>query len=312
MDWRMRRLISNLKLAVACAVAALLPVAIGCRHADMNRELVERELRLQEDELYRLHDELAQSEKLLEAAQRKSELLERELQQARAGGAAVPELLPTMPPAPPDSPQDRAPRPDSGVPPLDVAPPKIEVPGLEGPLPPAPGRSSWNSTRGVRSASFEEPIDDSIDTPEDAPGDAGVDHVTKIVINRRLTGGYNADRRLGDEGISVVIEPRNSEDRIVARAGDVAIVVVDPALSTDEGRVARWDFSDAEVQKHIEETATGEGIHLELPWPERLPNNERLMVFARFITANGEIHEASQPILIDLAADAERSAADAR
>ncbi len=311
MDRRMTRHISDFIFHATGALVALVGIA-GCRHADLNRELVERELRLQEDELYRLHDEIAKSENLLEAAERKNEVLERELQQARAGGAVAPEVLPTMPPAPPDPTRDRAPRPDSGVPPLELAPPKVEVPGLQGPPPSAPGRTSWNSTRGVRSASFEEPIDEPAGAPDGDPHDAADGRVAKIVINRRLTGGYNADHRLGDEGITVVIEPRNSDDRIVDRPGDLAIVVVDPALSTEEGRVARWDFRAAEIQKLLGKSAESDGIHLEVPWPERIPSHERLMVFARFTTADGEIHEASQPILVDLAADAEGTAADAR
>src|SRR5688572_14456718 len=126
----MRRLISNLISTRAAAAVALLLAITGCRHADVNRELVERELRLQEDELYRLHDEIAKREKLLEPARRENGVLERELQAARAGRAVPPELLPDLPPAPNDPPRERTPRPDSGVPPIDVAPPIIEVPGL--------------------------------------------------------------------------------------------------------------------------------------------------------------------------------------
>jgi hypothetical protein len=306
----MRRLISNLNLAIVGAVAAFLPVSFGCRHADVNRELVERELRLQEDELYRLHDEIAQSERQLEAAQSKNEVLERELQQARAGGPVAPEVLPTMPPAPPESSRDRAPRPDSGVPPLDVAPPTVIVPGLEGPPPAAPGRSSWKSTRGVRAASLEVPIDAAETVEEDRSAESGDDRVTKIVLNRRLTGGYNSDHRLGDEGVIVVIEPRNHDDRLVPLAGDVAIVAIDPALKSDEGRVARWDLSAAEIQKQLHNTGEGEGISLELPWPGEPPAHERLVLFVRCTTSEGELHEASQPILIDLAKDARGTATD--
>ena len=305
----MRRLISNLILARAAVAVALLFGIAGCRHADVNRELVERELRLQEDELYRLHDKLDEREKLLENARREKAVLERELQAARAGRAVSPELLPDMPPAPDDAPRERAPRPDSGVPPIDVEPPKIDVPGLEGPLPPPAGRSSWKSTRGVRRASFEQPADDP--QPEVHKSENGSAQessnglVAKIVLNRRLTGGYNADRRLGDEGVVVVIEPRNEDDRIVRAPGDVSVVVVDPALATPEGRVARWDFTADEISQRLHQSPQDQGIRLELSWPGRLPQHDRLVLFARFTTADGEVHEASQPILVDLAIDSE-------
>jgi hypothetical protein len=304
----MRRLISKLNLGAAGAMAALLLVAFGCRHADVNRELVERELRLQEDELYRLHDEVAEREKLLEAARRDNAVLERELQQARAGAAVPPELVPALPPAPTGPPPEREPRPDSGVPPIDVAPPIIEVPGLEGPKPPPAGRSSWKSTRGVRRASHEESIGEPPDQGNDDPAAArhqpADDRVAKIVLNRRLTGGYDADRRLGDDGIIVVIEPRNEDDRLISQPGDVSVVVVDPALSTKEARVARWGFTAEESSRHFRKTTRGEGIHLELPWPARVPLHERLMLFVRFTTLDSQVHEANQPLLIDLATDA--------
>lgn len=306
----MRRLFSQFNLIAAGTAAALVLVLTGCRHADVNRELVERELRLQEDELYRLHAEIADCEKLLESTRRENEALKRGLNQPRSGAVVPSDAGPLLPPTSTDPPPDRAPRPPSGVPPTEVAPPDVQVPGIEGPLPSAPGRSSWKSTRGVHRASFEQPAgqpqDDleheSIGTRRYEPKH---EHVAKIVLNRRLTGGYNADRRLGDDGVIVVIEARNDEDRIVSRPGEVSVVVVDPAASTDDGRVARWDFSADEIQQRFRKTPRGAGIHLELLWPARLPESERLMVFARFTTADGEIHEASQPILVDLAADAE-------
>jgi hypothetical protein len=108
---------------------------------------------------------------------------------------------------------------------------------------------------------------------------------------------------LGDEGIVVVIEPRSDDDRLVWQTGDVSIVVVDPALSTAEARVARWDFKAEEVKRHYRNTSRGDAIYLELPWPTHAPDHERLMLFVRFTTADGQIHETNQPLLVDLATD---------
>src|SRR5688572_29958454 len=246
----MRRLISNLlQSAAALAVVVLIALSGGCRHADVNRELVERELRLQEDELYRLHDEVSKREKLLESARNENTVLKQELQQARSGAAIPAELVPAMPPAPEGDPPTRTPR-GSGVPPVDLTPPVIEVPGVEG-APRnenPPPRSSWKSSRGVRRASHEEAVDES-----NAGG------VAKIVLNRRLTGGYNDDGRLGDEGIVVVIEPRDKDDQTVTLSGEIAVAVVDPALSGEEARVARWDISAEESTRYFREAAFAQG-----------------------------------------------------
>jgi hypothetical protein len=303
----MRRQISTITPATAIAAFALL-LCGGCRHADLNRELVERELRLQEDELYRLHDEVATREKLLERARSENTTLKRELQQARAGAPAPRDIMPDMPPAPTDTSPERTPRPDSGVPTAPGVPPVIEIPGgLNGPPPagaPAHG-SSWNPTRGVRRAAFESPIGAPADNDNGVSGEeGGDDQVAKIVLNRRFTGGYNADRRLGDEGVIVVIEPRDHRDRLVRRAGDVAVVVIDPALSGEAARIARWDFTGDKISLLFAKTPRGEGIQLNLRWPARPPEHERLVVFVRYTTDEGDRFEASQSILVDLARDA--------
>jgi hypothetical protein len=232
----MRRQNTSINSVAAIAAAALL-LSGGCRHADLNRELVERELRLQEDELYRLQDEVATREKLLESTRRENATLKRELEQARAGAPMPRDIIPPMPPAPTDTEPDRTPRPDSGVPPAQGVPPVIEIPGGLGGPPPAGApadRSSWKSTRGVRRASFESPVGSSNEEERvGASHDGGDDQVAKIVLNRRLTGGYNADRRLGDEGVIVVVEPRDHRDRLVKRPGEVSVAIIDPALSVN-------------------------------------------------------------------------------
>jgi hypothetical protein len=305
----MRRHISKLDKA-AVIVAIALSFSMGCRHTDVNRELVERELRLQEDELYRLQDEVATREKLLESTRRENATLKRELEQARAGAPMPREIIPAMPPAPTDIEPGRTPRPDSGLPPAQGVPPVIEIPGGPPSASSPADRSSWKSTRGVRRATFETPIGEIGETTEtvekDGPppqGAASESRIAKIVLNRRLTGGYNADRRLGDEGVIVVIEPRDERDRLVNRAGAVSVVIIDPALSGDAARVARWDFTEDQIAPRFAKTARGEGIQLHLRWPTARPEHERLVVFVRYTTADGNCYEASQSILIDLAGD---------
>jgi len=297
----MRRLISNLhRAAIALAAVIFVGCSGGCRHADVNRELVERELRLQEDELYRLHDEVAKREKLLESTRRENAALKRDLEQARSGAAVSPELVPAMPPAPEGEPPTRTPRTPSGIPPGDLAPPVIELPGMDG-MPQGedpPPRSSWKSSRGVRRASHEAPADDS-----------NANAVAKIVLNRRLTGGYNGDERLGDEGIVVVAEPRNEDDRTVKLAGEISVAVVDPALSGKEARVAQWDFAADESMRYFREVAFAQGFYLKLPWTTSRPQHDRLIVFVRYTAADGSRHEASQSILVDLGGDTTEDAA---
>jgi hypothetical protein len=136
----------------------------------------------------------------------------------------------------------------------------------------------------------------------EATGRDGRDErVAKVVLNRRLTGGFNADRRLGDEGVMVVLEPRNEADELVRRPGRIAVAVIDPALSGEESHVARWEFESDEVMQFFRKTALGEGHHLDLRWPNRPPAHERLMLVAQFTSPEGKKFEVSQAIVVDLA-----------
>jgi hypothetical protein len=150
---------SNQLQRVHFSAVAVLALLFGCRHADLNRELVERELRLQEDDIYRAHDLIADRERRLEAARSENIALKRELEQARTGAGVPAEIVPEMPPAPSGEPPRRTPRGES-IPPIDLRPPTIELPEFA----PPPGQSSsrnapsrptsWRPSRDVRRASF--------------------------------------------------------------------------------------------------------------------------------------------------------------
>jgi hypothetical protein len=295
-----RRSAGILLWAISCAL-------FGCRHADLQREIVEREMRLQEDELYRAHDLIASRERMIESVRQENASLKRDLEQARGGGSAVPpDLTPSMPPAPTGQPPTRTPRPrNGGIPQIDIQPPTIEVPPQQAPpagAPPAggeaPNRSSMSAPR-IKPASHQVVLPEIADTP------ARESRIAAIALNQRLTGGFDADKRFGDEGITVVVEPRDHSGRIVRQSGRISVALIDPALPGEAGRVARWDFSAQEVEQRVRDGVPTEGIHLELRWPARPPEHEELMVFARLTTADGQRHEASQSILVDLGSDSQ-------
>ena len=49
-----------------------------------------------------------------------------------------------------------------------------------------------------------------------------------------MTGGVNADGLEGDEGIFMVVEPRDEQGKLVPAVGPVSIVAVDPALPEEK------------------------------------------------------------------------------
>jgi hypothetical protein len=124
--------------------------------------------------------------------------------------------------------------------------------------------------------------------------------VEKIVLDRMHTGGYRTVGRAADEGIAVLIEPRDADGRFVEAVAPVAVVVMDGEATGKAAHFARWDFSLAEVSAAFRKTAHGHGIYLELPWPVGPPAHAQLQVFVRYITSDGRKLETHLPIQVRL------------
>jgi len=293
--------------------ASLLLAAAGCR-TDPNIVLLERELRLQEDEIFRLRDCLEDCQAALESARRKSAALKRE------SGSGVPEIDLSLDGAAADETSEQGEAPRFAPPaPARPMPPSVELeePARSEPAPsrrteprqteprPSPGPTSrpsdgtelqeaprWSPPSGAApSGSVPQPIDGGA-----ARGSAESAQVARVLVNRALSGGFDADGRPGDDGVIVVVEPRDRQDRYLAAPGEVSVVLLDPTL---DARVARWDFSAAETARMFHDSTFGRGMQLEMTWPGEPPKNRELHVFVRYTTADGRQLEVDQPIRVE-------------
>ncbi|QDU26849.1 hypothetical protein ETAA8_19330 [Anatilimnocola aggregata] len=136
---------------------------------------------------------------------------------------------------------------------------------------------------------------------EPEPVDAKVTH---LFLNPLLTRGANLDQIPGDDGLSLVFEPRNQSGQFVPHAGPVSIVVLDPTKEGDAARLARWDLDEQLASQRISRSSSARGIHLQLPWPGRVPESNQVKLFVRFETADGRKVEAQHELLLNPAAQA--------
>jgi outer membrane murein-binding lipoprotein Lpp len=259
-------------LVLACAALA------GCRSAG-RKDLLTRDLRLEEDRIYELEDMLDQTESELESAQRENEALRKQLGGGTTSSAASPavELPPGVggPSKPIPRLRDRRESPK-------LEPPKIELePGLpEGP--PKLDRLPSSGSSSQMDGSF---------IPHTQP--------VKIVMNRRLTGGLNQDGSPGDEGILVAFAPRDAQGRVAAVPGDVSIVVLDPSKQGAAARVARWDFTADEAMTHFRQSPLGDGLQFQLPWPSEPPMSRDLRLYVRYATPDRKYLTADAKIKVE-------------
>lgn len=285
----------------------------GCQtqpHVNAHIDTVNAEYRQLEDYVYCLEDEVAQLQQQLD-----------DLRAARAGdsggqsgpgrgglfrrrpdsaprsrsGATAPdrgneapqiEMPGSSSPTPPGGSRSRMQRPDL-VPPAD-SPPHLVPPAVE--LPPPAAIPS--PPEQIRPTAGEQPLATAIPAK---PRDTKVTHIT---LSPLFTGGADFDSQPGDDGICVVVEPRNAGDEYVPEAGPISIVVLDPARQGDAARVARWDFDLSAARQKLANSAATTGIKLELPWPAAPPGANRLHLFVRYETPDGRKLQTDREIFL--------------
>ena len=299
-----------------CLTAMGLVPSAGCRTApfvNAHLETVNGEYRQLEDYVYCLEDE--------------NNRLQRELDDCKAGrrGGADGDAAParerggTFRRQLRDSSGGVSPQSDSS----ELVPPTIE-PGTPGePSPPAqtpPRRSTLN-----RPSSQQEPDStDNLDLepptvelpapaetpptpatpaapakPESLPPAAPSDtKITHLFLNPILTGGSDLDSRPGDDGLSVVVEPRNAAEEYVPQAGAISIVVLDPSKAGEEARVARWDFDLAATEQKLKTSSAARGIRAADALAGVAPFHRRLHLFVRYETADGRQIQTDREIFL--------------
>ncbi|MBN2024837.1 MAG: hypothetical protein JW809_18805 [Pirellulales bacterium] len=308
-----------------CLLGLAVLVAAGCR-ANPHIAALERELRLQEDRIYQLEDCLDDAQHSLASCEAEKESLEKRL--VDRDGQRGPDDwsgIPTFAPEPPkvDLPEDefkstppeswKSRQPSGKAPPAPVAPsdtlqpptaPEFSPPGQTDSLrPPAPAPGdSPDSPPPLWKPMQPDP------TPPAEDGSASQIEEISLgdVVGGVPEGGGSA------AGMTILIQPRDAQGHPVVAAAPVSVVLIDPALPGESGRVARWDFPADAVADHLGQGGTAKGIRLVLPWPNGKPRNDRLHLFVRLTAPDGRKLEADLPIEIDqLAETAPRALPDA-
>ncbi len=179
--------------------------------------------------------------------------------------------------------------------PPSIDPPKIELPATKPiELLPVPAPSAAPSTdQDVRAPTVPDPI---------SPRPVNK-KVTHLFVNPTQTGAANFDGRPGDDGLRLVLEPRNSDNEYVAEAGALSIVLLDPDKQGEGARIARWDF-DQSNSRQLLAASDGRGIKLEVPWPAAPPVANKLKLFVRYETDDGRKLTADRDIYLNAQAQA--------
>ncbi len=331
-------------LPAAMAAAMLLA---GCK-SDINQQLLERELRMQEDQIYLLQDELQQKCARLDRTAGENNSLKKQLGIVDADAS-----LPSRVHVPPGVAAPARPfaGPPSGVSaPMFVPPaiglPTIEVPALPEPTgvpriksdvpggPAEPKVPSAGSPDGLQfgpPAKFEPPTLNGVPPLPDEPTArgatapvgrrlsheeslAGEGKITHLVLNPARCECFDGNGDGVSEGLAVVFEPRDTDERLVTSSGDVSIAVYAPTAqaavavadgddpaphASDEGVcIATWNIPSVEAATHFRRTSRARGLHFVLRWPGQPPETSHLRVLVRLTTFDGTVFQTDGTVAV--------------
>ena len=293
-----------------CAMTTVIPLLVvtGCLTPDPTVDLLESELRWMEDNLYQMDHQLDQCYAQLESARRYNTSLREELAATRRGvpstgatGAEKDDVgydveteedlysfdAPIIELGDPDDEQDATQSREDDL--EGAGERRIPILELQNP--------ETDQTPG----NPEEDSDDAVSDPK---------RVTKILLNPRLTGGYDFDGRPGHEGVMVVIEPQNAQGQYVSVPGELLIEVTDPRKQGMAAQVGKWRFDALESAAYFKESLMGRGAHLKLPWPGEPPIHQRLRLTVVYDTIEGRKLRAEKTITVKTGSHALASRSD--
>ena len=116
--------------------------------------------------------------------------------------------------------------------------------------------------------------------------------IVELAFHPSLSRAVNFDDASDDDGLYLVLQPKNVEGQLVPTFATLEIVVHDPARIGKEGqneasRVGRWAYSANEVKSKFQPIGTSQGIHLTLPWNGPDPQADRVLVYVRYTLPDG-------------------------
>jgi hypothetical protein len=111
--------------------------------------------------------------------------------------------------------------------------------------------------------------------------------VVELAFHPTLSRAIDMDDRPDDDGLYLVLQPKNERGQMVPIVASLIIFALDPAREGDAAKIGRWEYSAADIEAKLQPIGSEQGIHLRLPWNGPDPSADRVIVFALFKFDNG-------------------------
>ena len=113
----------------------------------------------------------------------------------------------------------------------------------------------------------------------------------------RGTGGIDEDNRPGDEGILVVLVPRDIDTSPVKVAGSLKVAAFEITTEGLKIPLSSWDVSPTELRKSWRTGLLSSGYQVSLPF-QKFPTNPKVRIIATFLPLEGGVYEAEKDVTV--------------
>jgi hypothetical protein len=141
--------------------------------------------------------------------------------------------------------------------------------------------------------------------PVSRPCTSGFMSPIKDIQLGRGTGGVDENRVPGDQGLMVVLVPRDIDDSPIKAPGTLRVTALQISPEGIKSPLSTWDVSALKLRQSWRTGLFSTGYFVPLPW-QSLPTTEKLRIVATFCPLEGGQFEAEKDITIKLSPDAIR------
>jgi hypothetical protein len=282
--------------ALARLSLALVPLCVvGCQN-NTQRDLIARDRRAQEDELYAMGDYITQYQQLVCQYRSENATLRRQLATTRAGTSNVgePQLMPQRGltyPAPRNAPRTNTPAPGPETP--SPSTPKLDLPDV----PPLNQGTSVPEAESLAThavlASYNEPAAGSAvqsDAPPEVPPNATGKRPSAAPRDSSpdvLLSGEVIQNSGGGPRLLVDVEAFDQSGQIVKFDGEVSLVLVTSDGQGGQRNAAKWDFCADDVRSAICADSSKSTMRFRIALPTNAAIGDASELWVRLVPMDG-------------------------
>ncbi len=161
----------------------------------------------------------------------------------------------------------------------------------------------------LQSSSMNEALENTLraqqcNQPVSRPVTGFLSQVKDIQLGRG-TGGIDEDKLPGDEGLQVVMIPRDIDGSPIKAAGTLKVTALEISPEGIKTPLSTWDISSLQLRKSWRSGLISTGYFVAVPW-QKPPTTEKLRIVATFMPLEGGVFEAEKDVTVKLLPEAMR------